>query len=504
MIRNALVLLFLSTTDSTLHATEHNVILFITDDESPTLGCYGDQVAVTPNIDAIAKDGVVFERAYATTASCSASRSVVMSGLHNHLNGQYGHRHNFHKFASYHNVISLALPRVMARAGYRSAIVGKCHVAPEEVYHFDTVINGNTRNAVQMAHHCKAFIASQDERPFFLYFSPADPHRGGGTDQNSRLDLKPNLFGNQPNRCAHDNVEEVYYDAKDMPVPSFLPDTPETREELSQYYQSVSRIDQGLGQLVTILREAGQYDKTMIVFTSDHGMAFPGGKTTVYEPGLRVPFVVRNPYAKKRGFRTQAMISHIDITPTLLDFAGGLDKEKNAPMNMLDANAYWTERGENLKENRGQSEQLDRYHGRSWLHTLESPNAEHWDMIFASHSFHEIQMYYPMRVVRDSKFKLIWNIAYPLSYPFASDLWVASSWQAQFNKGPNAPYGHKTVGQYMQRPQFELYDMTSDPCEIKNLADYSEFSDILDKYKTLLRSKQKVVDDPWITKWEYE
>ena len=86
------------------------------------------------------------------------------------------------------------------------------------------------------------------------------------------------------------------YDPADVPVPPFLPDTPETREELAQYYQSCSRIDQGVGRLVEILKEADLYDKTLIVFTSDHGMAFAGGKTTVYEGGLRVPMVVRDPY----------------------------------------------------------------------------------------------------------------------------------------------------------------------------------------------------------------
>jgi len=104
-----------------LNAAERNVIFFITDDESPTLGCYGDPCAVTPHIDALAADGTLFRRAFATTASCSASRSVVMSGLHNHKNGQYGHTHNFHKFSSFHNVVSLSLPRVMANAGYRTA-----------------------------------------------------------------------------------------------------------------------------------------------------------------------------------------------------------------------------------------------------------------------------------------------------------------------------------------------------------------------------------------------
>ena len=489
---------------SGVSAAEKNIIFFITDDESPTLGCYGDNVAVTPHIDALAKDGVVFDHAYATTASCSASRSVVMSGLHNHLNGQYGHQHHFHKFASYHNVISLALPRVMARAGYRTAIIGKYHVAPEEVYHFETTLKGNTRNAVQMAANSKDFITADSDKPFFLYFATSDPHRGGGKDQTSKLSLKADLFGNKPNKGSHDNVKEVFYDPNKVPIPSFLPDTPETREELAQYYQSVSRIDQGLGELVRILREADLYDKTMIIFTSDHGMAFSGGKTTVYEPGLRVPFVVRNPYAKARGFRSNAMISHIDITPTLLDFGGGLDKAKNAPKNMHNPNAYWTERGENLKENRGQREPLNRDHGKSWLAALDSPDLKHWDMIFASHTFHEIQMYYPMRVVRDAEFKLIWNIAYPLPYPFASDLWAASSWQAQFRKGPDAPYGRKTVKQYIKRPQFELYKVATDPYESKNLATDPAFADVLEKYKTLLKEKQKELHDPWVMKWEYE
>ena len=87
---------------------DRNIVLFITDDESPTLGCYGDPVAATPHADGLARDGVLFTHAFATTASCSASRSVVMSGIHNHKNGQYGHQHHFHKFSAYPDVVSLA------------------------------------------------------------------------------------------------------------------------------------------------------------------------------------------------------------------------------------------------------------------------------------------------------------------------------------------------------------------------------------------------------------
>ncbi|MGZ0172798.1 MAG: sulfatase family protein [Planctomycetales bacterium] len=498
-------LLLLMLVGSTLHAAERNIVFFITDDESPTLGCYGDKAAVTPSIDAVAADGTLFLNAFATTASCSASRSVVMSGLHNHRNGQYGHAHAFHKFASWHNVVSLAMPRVLANAGYRTAQIGKYHVAPEEVFRYETYLKGNARNAVQMADACSDFINSKDDdRPFFIYFATSDPHRGGGKDLTSKLDLKADLFGNKPNDGSHDGVKEVIYEPADVIIPPFMSDTPETREELAQYYQSCARIDQGVGRLVEILKEAGVYEKTLIVFTSDHGMAFSGGKTTVYEAGLNVPFVVRNPYEKNRGVRSKALISHIDITPSLLDFAGGLDKKTNAPKNMVNADKYWKARGENLKENRGPRGGLNNYQGKSWIDVLGQANGEHWDSIFASHTFHEIQMYYPMRVVRDKKYKLIWNIAHPLPYPFASDLWAASSWQAQFKKGMDAPYGRKTVGQYIHRAEFELFDIEKDPEEGQNLALSTEYADILKEYKTKLKAYQRKMQDPWIMKWDYE
>jgi N-sulfoglucosamine sulfohydrolase len=233
-------------------------------------------------------------------------------------------------------------------------------------------------------------------------------------------------------------------------------------------------------------------------------MAFAGGKTTVYEGGLRVPMVVRNPYEKQRGAESFAMISHIDIAPTLLDFGGGLDRAKNAPKKYVDADKFWQERGENLKENRDGNKRFDRYHGKSWLHCLANPKEDHHKTVFASHTFHEIQMYYPMRVVRDEKFKLIWNIAHPLPYPFASDLWAASSWQAQWAKGKDAPYGNMTVGRYVQRPEFELFDMYNDPNETKNLADSKSHRETLEKYKAKLKEMQKQMEDPWIMKWDYE
>jgi len=486
-------------------AAERNIIFIITDDESPTLGCYGDPAAVTPAIDNIAADGTVFKNAFATTASCAASRSVVMSGLHNHRNGMYGHQHSYHKFASWHNVIALAMPRVLANEGYRTARIGKYHVAPEEVYHFQTTLKGNGRNAVEMAEKSRAFISEKNDQPFFLYFATSDPHRGGGIDENSERELKPNLFGNKPDDAAFEGVEEVFYDPAKLPIPHFLPDTPETREELAQYYQSISRVDQGVARLVEILKENDLYDKTLIVFTADHGMAFAGGKTTVYEGGLRVPFVVRDPYQKNRGVKHEAMISHIDITPSLLDFAGGLDPQTNGPVKWQNPDQYWKDKAYANQENRGpKGKEFRSYHGKSWIPILGKPDAQHWDTILASHTFHEIQMYYPMRVIRDSEYKLIWNIAHGLPYPFASDLWAASSWQAQVQKSMDAPYGQKSVGEYIHRPAFEFFKISEDPHESTNLANDPAYAQQLEKYKQLLKAQQQKFQDPWIMKWDYE
>ena len=485
-------------------AADRNIVLFVTDDESPTLGCYGDPVAVTPAVDALAADGTLFTHAFATSASCSASRSVILSGVHNHANGQYGHQHDFHKFASWHDLVSLSLPQALVGAGYRTARIGKFHVAPEEVYHFEQSIAGNAGNPVAMAEACRAFVTAADDRPFFLYFATVDPHRGGGVDATSPLDLKPDLFGNLPERGHRPGVAEVFFKPEEVPVPAFLPDTPETRAELAQYYQSCARVDQGLARLVAILREAGVYDQTLIVFTSDHGIAFPGGKTTVYEPGLRVPLVVRDPAAAARGVRSAALVSHVDLAPTLLDFAGGLDKQKNRPRAWVDAADYWKDKPYAARENRGPRRGLTAYQGRSWLPILGDPRAEHHEALFASHTFHEIQMYYPMRAVRDRRYKLIWNIAHPLPYPFASDLWAASSWQAQHRRSLDAPWGRRTVGAYIHRPRFELYDLAADPDEATNLANDPAHAETLKRYQARLRQLQRELGDPWESKWDYE
>lgn len=450
-----------------LTAAPRNIVLFVADDLSPDAGCYGNKVIKTPNLDQLAADGTRFTHAFCTTASCSPSRSVILTGLHNHANRQYGLEHAAHHFRADEKLRSL--PNLLREAGYRTGRSGKYHVGPEDAFKFDVALKGEAGNPVRMAEATQEFIAAKDDKPFFLYFCVTDPHRSGLVA--SDLPGKPNRFGNRPQ--GHPGVTPVKYDARDVIVPPFLPDTEFCRHELAQYYESVSRVDQGLGKLVQVLKEAGKWDETLFLFISDHGIAFPGAKTTVYDPGLRCPCVVRHPGLKTRGVVNEALVSWVDLTPTLLDFAGGPAKKPA-------------------------------FHGRSFLPILEQSRPEGWDRVFASHQLHEITMYYPMRAVRERQYKLIWNIAHPLPFPFASDLWGATAWQEAMKKGPETPYGKRTVKAYVQRPAFELYDLVNDPHESNNLAQDSKHAETLRRLKDELKEFQKRTGDPWLLKWERE
>ena len=451
-------------------AAPRNVVLFVTDDQGQDAGCYGNPVLKTPNLDALAADGTLFKYAYCTTASCSPSRSVLLTGLFNHANGQYGLEHAYHHFRSFDKVKSL--PMMLSAAGYRTARIGKYHIGPESVYHFDEALPGNPRSPVEMAETSRKLIEAKSDRPFFLYFCTADPHRAA--DLANWMPHRPNSFGNKPPGESYPGVEPVHYKPEDVLVPPFLPDTPACRAELAQYYESVSRADAGLGRLIEILKQSGRYDDTLIVYVSDNGIPFPGAKTSAYEPSLRLPCVVRNPDAKKRGIVSDAFVSWVDISPTILDFAGV------------------------------KSPGSTKLHGRSFLPVLDEAKPAGWDEIYASHTFHEVTMYYPMRVVHSGRYKLIWNIAYPLPFPFASDLWGSATWQDSLKRGEDFLYGKRTIQKLTQRPQFELYDLETDPDESHNLASDPRQHDVLVKLQQKLRAFQKRTDDPWLLKWKRE
>ncbi len=447
-------------------AAPKNVLLLVADDLGLQVGCYGDKVAKTPNIDALAKSGTRFMHAFASVASCSPSRATLLTGMPTHQCGQYGLAHATHNQHSFRTV--RGLPALLGPAGYRSGVIAKLHVQPKEVFPFDVEIGGNGRNPVQIAEQAKKFFAESGDKPFFLLVGFTDPHRAAKGFAND---------GKYP-----DSVPAVKFDPKTVPVPYHLPDTDEVRAELAEYYQSIARLDHGVGLVLKELEAAKQLDNTLVIFLSDNGIPFPGAKTTLYDAGVHLPLLIRKP-GQKAGVACSAMASWTDLAPTILDWCG----VKPAPVGKKDAPLP----------------------GRSLLPLLEQEKAEGWDRVFGSHQFHEVTMYYPMRMVRTRTHKYILNLAHPLEYPFASDLWGSDMWQGVLKRRDKF-MGQREVRSFLHRPKEEFYDVSKDPNELNNLMLDAKWLAVpsnqvlVGAHKSWLADWRKKTLDPWLIKDEHE
>lgn len=437
-------------------ALGRNVVLLVGDDHGLELGCYGHPVVKTPALDRLAASGVRFTNAFATVASCSASRSVLLTGFYNHTNGQFGHAHHPHNLHTHAKVRSL--PALLKEAGYRTGVIGKLHVLPRQVYTFDEEINvpGGPRSVIKMAELARRFIEKDPDKPFFILMGYVDPHRGAVAFDNDK---------------DYPGVEQITYKPEEVVVPPYLPDSPECRRELAEYCQSVSRLDQGVGAMLDMLAETKHADDTLVIYLSDNGIPWPGAKTTLYEPGIHLPLLISSPRQTRRGLVNPAMVNWADVAPTILDWA-----EAKPPAEIP---------------------------GRSILPILETPDPQGWDTVFGSHTFHEITMYYPMRMIRTRKYKYILNLAHQLPFPFASDLWESPTWQGVLKRG-DTKYGRRSVESYVNRPREELYDLEKDPDELRNLAADPNQAATLADLRRRLREWQEKTQDPWLVKYTYE
>ena len=447
-----------------LAQSQPNIILIVTDDHGKdALGCYGNEVIQTPNLDKLASEGVRFTNAYCISASSAASRAALLTGKYGHATGAYGHTHDYHHFSTYTDMRSL--PVMLAENGYYTGRIGKYHLAPESVYHFDSTYAADPRNTVEMANNSKVIF--EKDQPFFLYFCPDDPHRSDFVERPENW-RTPNPFGNR--KEGFEGVVTNTYDPKDVIVPDFLPDNAETRAEIAEYYQSISRVDQGVGELLEALDKSGKADNTIVIYISDNGMAFPGAKTTIYDAGIELPCIIKDPRSNSAGLVNNAMISWVDMTPTLLDIAG-VDYKK------------------------------EKTHGRSFADIIDQEQPKGWDKIYASHNFHEITMYYPMRALRERQYKLIWNGAWRQEYPFASDLWISSTWQHILKNNEKHYAGRKTKD-FLFRPELELYDIVNDPNETENLAYKRKYKEVKDRLVKEMKDWQLKTRDPWFILWD--
>lgn len=440
-------------------ASPRNLLLVVTDNQNWfDLGCYGNPVVKTPHLDALASEGTRFRQAFATVASCSASRAVIFTGLLTHRNGQYAHTPAEHNQRLREDVTTVFSK--LADAGYRNALIGKTHIAPLEKYplHFES--KAGSKDIGAMAKDAAAFFAQADPRPFFLAYCLGDPHPNG----------RDGVAWGAP-ETQSPGYEAVSYDPESIEVPGFLPDTPEVREQIAAYYSQVTRADAGVGLLLEELRTSGHEEDTLVIFVSDHGTSEPGAMGTQYEPGVRAPFLVRCP-GRTGGVVSEALVAFTDITPTLLDWAGVADPAKGT-------------------------------HGRSLLPILEATNPPGWDEVVLSHVAHEIYSYYPMRTLRERRYKLIWNLTYGAEYPLPVDTFQRRLWSGIRERGDQT-IGPRSVDQFLHRPKLELYDLEQDPWEVRNLADRPEHADRLRSMSERLVKRLEETGDPWLLKYRPE
>ncbi|WP_281990612.1 sulfatase-like hydrolase/transferase [Aquimarina aggregata] len=268
------------------------------------------------------------------------------------------------------------------------------------------------------------------------------------------------------------DVEAIIYSAEDVIVPDFLPDNKETREEIEEYYRSISRIDQGLGKRMKMLRKTGKAENTIVFYISDNGMAFLRAKTTVYETGMKLPCMIKGLMKEAKGLSTGVMIFWVDLASTISEIA----------------KVYFDN---------------NQFHGKPFNNIICKEKVIGWNKIYVLHTFHEITMYYPMRVVIHNSYKLIWNIPHPLEYLFALNLWGASTLQV-IHRNNKEYFGSKKVKEYLHRPEFELFDLDKGPNELNNLATQENFKEVLDRMKKKMKTCQIQTKNPWTIMWDHD
>ena len=428
-------------------ATISNVLLITVDDLNyDSVGCFGCPVDdITPNIDRLASEGVRFTNSHVTIAVCQPSRSVLLTGRYPHHNGARG-------FEDIDASVT-TLPEVLHRHGFLNGIIGKeDHVAPREKFFWDEYIQtycrekGWGRDPQVYYDEVTRFLnrAKEEKRPFFLMANSHDPHRpfAGADDEMF-------YFG-------HHTTAPRTYTPEEITVPGCLPDLPDVRRELAQYFSSVHRGDETVGMILKALEDAGLSEDTFVLFLSDNGMALPYAKTNCYLNSTKSPYIMRWPGRIKAGTVSDALISGIDYTPTVLDLLG-LEP-------ILDAD------------------------GRSLKHVILE-GTQQYDTIFTlffktnnNHITHRA-LHFPMRCVQNKRFAYIFNAWSDGETAFLNESTEGLTFKAMERAGQTDPAIQSRVDFFKFRVKEELYDYVNDPHALHNLIDYAEYREMVDSLR---------------------
>jgi N-sulfoglucosamine sulfohydrolase len=442
-----------------------NILLITADDmnwDSP--GCFGGQTPdITPNIDGLASEGMRFTCAHITIAVCQPCRSVLMTGRYPHRNGAEG----FEPI----NTSVPTLQESLHKAGYLNGILGKVrHLAPIEKFKWNMTRDvgelGQGRNPKLYYRFARDFFqqAASNDQPFFLMANSHDPHRpfhGSLQEKNKFKKMLKNIT--PPSRVYRD--EEIN-------VPGFLPDIPDVRKEIAQYYSSVRRCDDTVGAVLRALRESGQEGNTLTMFLSDHGMPLPFAKTNCYLHSTRTPWTARWPGKIKPGtVDNRHFISGIDFMPTVLD-AAGLD----APTGM---------------------------DGKSFLPVLLGKKQTGREQVFTQFHQTSARNRYPMRCIQSKRFGYIFNPWSDGERIFKNESQSGLTFKAMQAAGKTNPKIADRVKLFQYRVVEEFYDFANDPDALNNLSDNPKYKKELDKMRKELLYWMKQTKDPALEALEH-
>jgi len=435
-----------------------NILLIVADDMNWNApGCFGGRTPdITPNIDRLASQGLRFEHSHVTIAVCQPSRSVLMTGRYPHRNGAEGFQ-----------PINMDVPTLqeqLNKAGYLNGILGKVtHLAPREkfkwdmAYDFKELING--RSPKHYHDYARSFFerSAREGKPFFLMANSHDPHRPfHGSDQEKKSFAAVLKDIPAPSRV---------YRADEVEVPGFLPDLPNVRKEIAQYYSSVRRCDDTVGAVLRALHESKQTENTLIMFLSDNGMALPFAKTNCYLHSTRTPWIAVWPGRIKPGtVDSEHFISGIDFMPTVLDVVGlpgpeGMD-------------------------------------GFTFLPVLLGKKQGGRQSVFTQFHQTSARNRYPMRCLQNARFGYIFNPWSDGQRVFKNESQAGLTFKAMQAAAPTDPAVAARVKLFEYRVLEEFYDFTTDPDAKHNLIDDPRYKKEIDAMRAEMLGLMKRTGDP--------
>jgi len=382
-----------------------NIIVFIADDAGwRDFGCYGNSSIQTPNIDQLAAEGIRFTNVFLPTPQCSPTRTSL-------LTGQFAHTLRTEDLHTPLDSDEKTVAHYLNAAGYYTALLGKSHIGKEATNQFDYFNPGKGNPRGQ---DLATALDNAGDQPLFTWFAFFDPHRS----------YQPKSIAN-----PHDPNEVV--------IPPYLADTPETRKDLAMYYDEISRMDSVMGASLALLEEKGRRENTVVIFMTDNGKPFTRAKGTLYDEGIKTPFIVNGPTRITKARTNDNLLTTLRLAPTILDLAG---VEKPEVMFAESMASLFSENGSVADE-----------------------------YVFSERNWHDCDEH--MRSVRSDSFKLIVNSYIELPHGTAADLAGSLSHQSLLRLKEKGELNEaQSLNFQVPRPAIELYNVINDPYELNNLA----------------------------------